>query len=97
MAIFFALLLDNKQKSGAYTLCELRRHSAVLRTLLRYAKRSQSNLRQSSLQASLQIRFALIITDLWSVSSNNKREITARAISLLLVEHQGLEPWTDRL
>ena len=26
-----------------------------------------------------------------------KREITARAISLLLVDHQGLEPWTDRL
>ena len=38
------------------------------------------------LQAILQIRPALIITDLRSAKLKNKREITARAISLLLVE-----------
>ena len=32
-----------------------------------------------------------------AMRNQNKREITARVTSLLLVEHQGLEPWTDRL
>ena len=32
-----------------------------------------------------------------SLRLENKREITARAISLLLVDHLGLEPRTDRL
>ena len=53
-----------KQKSGgAYTLASYADFSAVLRTLLRFTKHSQSNLRHSCWQTSLPTRIDLIITD----------------------------------
>ena len=65
-AIFFGLPLQKQKSGGAYTLASYAAFSAVLRTLLRFTKRSQSNRRHSCWQTSLPTRIDLIITDLRS-------------------------------
>lgn len=74
---------------GAYTLCEPRR---TLGGATHFTSLCEALAEQSAavvLASELADTPALIITDLRSAKFKNKREITARAISLLLVE-QGL-------
>ena len=82
------ITLNLTAKGGAYTLCELRRYSAVLRTLLRYTKRSQSNRRHSCWQTSLPTRIDLIITDLRSAKLTKTKERQSQGLTM----HQGFCP-----
>ena len=88
-------------KGGAYTLCELRRflggasHFTSFHEVL--AEQSATFALTNKLVDANVLDYHRPHSSGGSVVLHEQKEVNPGADLFLLVEHQGLEPWTDRL